>query len=176
LEQYLAIALKLEIMKFIQRVVAVCFVSMSFLSFSNIDFKNLTIKQAITLAQKENKMVFIDFYSTTCPPCKIMENDVFTDPKVSAFINEHFISVRSNAASLEGKLEKYDYKINAYPTLLFLNPEGKEIGRLIGGRNKEVFLTEIQSIKEKVNSELPIEEPITPDVNPSLYPIRKMDD
>lgn len=163
-------------MKFIQGILAVGFVLMSFISFSNIDFKNLTIKQAIELAQKENKKVFIDFYSTACPPCKIMEKDVFTDSAVSAYMNEHFISVRSNAASIEGKLEKYDYRINAYPTLLFLSLDGKEIGRLIGGRNKEIFLAEVQTIEEKPANEIPNEEPVKPDEDPTLYPIRKLKD
>jgi thioredoxin-related protein len=176
LEQYLACLRKLEIMKFIGGIIAVVFVFMSFISFSNIDFKNLTIKQAIELAQKENKKVFIDFYSTACPPCKIMEKDVFTDSAVSAYINEHFISVRSNAASIEGKLEKFEYKINAYPTLLFLSPEGKELTRFIGGRNKDIFLAEIQTIEEKPVNDIPNDKPIKPEVDTNLYPIRKLRD
>ncbi len=176
LEQYLACLRKFEIMKFIGGFIAIVFMFMSFISFANIDFKNLSINQAIDLAQKENKKVFIDFYSTACPPCKIMEKDVFTDSAVSAYINEHFIAVRSNAASIEGKLEKYEYKISAYPTLLFLSPEGKELTRLIGGRNKDIFLAEIQAIEERPASEIPNDEPVKPEVDSNLYPIRKLRD
>jgi thioredoxin-related protein len=84
--------------------------------------------------------------------------------------------VRSNAANIEGKLEKFEYKINAYPTLLFLNPEGKELTRLIGGRNKDIFLAEIQTIEEKPVNDIPNDKPIKPEVDTNLYPIRKLRD
>ena len=36
-----------------------------------VDFKSLTMKEAQAVAEKEKKMIFIDFYTTWCGPCKM---------------------------------------------------------------------------------------------------------
>ena len=42
-----------------------------------VDFKELTMREALALAKKEKKMVFVDFYTTWCGPCKMMTSEVF---------------------------------------------------------------------------------------------------
>ena len=41
-----------------------------------VDFKSLTMKEAQVVAVKEKKMIFIDFYTTWCGPCKMMSSAV----------------------------------------------------------------------------------------------------
>lgn len=68
---------------------------------------------AIELAEKSPKKVFIDLYTDWCGWCKRMDANTFTDPKVVAFMNEHFIAVKFNAEQKEtleykGYTMKYD--------------------------------------------------------------------
>ncbi len=43
-----------------------------------VNFRPLSYTEAIELAAKENKMVFIDFYTTWCGPCKRMSKRGFS--------------------------------------------------------------------------------------------------
>ena len=47
-----------------------------------VNFRPLSYTEAIELAAKENKMVFIDFYTTWCGPCKRMSKEVFPQQEV----------------------------------------------------------------------------------------------
>ena len=47
------------------------------------------------------KKVFIDFYADWCGPCIKMQNDVFTDKKIVALLNEEYYAVKMNVESID---------------------------------------------------------------------------
>jgi len=96
--------------------------------FSTSDSLSDAIDQAVT----EDKLVFIDFYTTWCLPCKLMDEDVFPDRRLGEFMNENFVSVKANAEKGNGITLANLYSINAYPTLLFLDQQGNVLERKIG--------------------------------------------
>ena len=49
------------------------------------------LSAVLKLAEKENKLVFIDVYATWCLPCKMMDRDVFTHQETADKINKNFI-------------------------------------------------------------------------------------
>ena len=59
-----------------------------------VNFRPLSYTEAIELAAKENKMVFIDFYTTWCGPCKRMSKEVFPQQEVGEYFNRTFISLK----------------------------------------------------------------------------------
>ena len=84
------------------------------------------------IAQKENKMIFMDVYTVWCGPCKLMDKNTFSDPKVAEKFNAEFIAYKVNAEDLAGRALPQEYKVYAYPTYLFFSPEGALINRLEG--------------------------------------------
>ena len=50
-------------------------------------------QKALQLAKQENKPILIDFTGWACVNCRKMEENVWTDPAVAAYIKEHFILV-----------------------------------------------------------------------------------
>ena len=51
---------------------------------------------------KENpKMVFVDVYTDWCGWCKKMDRQTFTDPKVAAYMNDHYYAVKFDAEQKE---------------------------------------------------------------------------
>jgi thioredoxin-related protein len=94
-------------------------------------------------AKKENKHIFIDFYTVWCSPCKRLEQVTYKDDKVVDFLNRT-VAVKFNAEKNEGKELADKFKVIAYPTLVILDPNGKEVDRHIGYLGPEEFVKTLQ--------------------------------
>jgi thiol:disulfide interchange protein len=98
-----------------------------------VDFRKTDELEAVLKrAKAENKLVFVDFYTTWCLPCKVMEQGAFVDYDLAQFMNKNFLNVRVNAEDGIGKMHKNNFLVFAYPTLLFLNGDGTELMRKEG--------------------------------------------
>ena len=62
-----------------------------------ICFQDLTVEQAVEQAEKENKYVFIDFYTDWCGPCKLMATQIFPMKEMGDYFNPKYISIKQNA-------------------------------------------------------------------------------
>jgi len=97
-----------------------------------------SLGEAHQIAKEEGKMIFIDFTAEWCRPCRIMESKVFTDSEVASFYNEHFVNVKLMHKSNKNTFSKYN--IDGFPTLMFLDQNGHELDRFLGGRKVDQFL------------------------------------
>ncbi len=59
------------------------------------------ISQAAANNPKQEKMYFIDFYTSWCGWCKKMDNSTFMDPVVAAILNQYYVPVKFNAEGSE---------------------------------------------------------------------------
>ncbi len=91
---------------------------------TEIIFESLSYEEAKQKAKEENKLIFIDAYTSWCKPCKLMDRDVFTDSTVAKVFNESFINLKIDMESEMGKPLKETYKVQGYPTFLFIDFEG----------------------------------------------------
>ena len=91
-------------------------------------------------AKKEKKIVFIDCYTSWCQPCKEMEKGVFKSKKVGDFYNKNFINVKVDVERGEGPMLLNMYRITAFPTFLFVNPDGDEVYCLVGKKTETEML------------------------------------
>lgn len=110
--------------------VLLCLLFIATISYaSEITFRNLLVKEALEEAKQQQKFVFIDLYAEWCRPCKWMEKEVFSADSVADFFNEHFISLR-----IDAEREQLDFvdlmKVEAYPTMLFYEPKGRQVLRV----------------------------------------------
>jgi thiol-disulfide isomerase/thioredoxin len=103
-------------------------------------FLDIPLETALKRAEVEKKYVFIDFYTDWCAPCKLMTRTTFQDEKVLIWLNEHAISLSLNAEVHVEIAKKYEVK--AYPTLVFLKPDGQIAHSFTGYRDPTRFLGE----------------------------------
>lgn len=91
-------------------------------------------EEALTQAKKENKIIFVDFYTSWCMPCKQMSAEVFPQKEAGDYFNKNFVNLKIQCDD-NGKGVKLGekYKIIAYPTLMFLDSDGNPIHSEAGG-------------------------------------------
>jgi thiol-disulfide isomerase/thioredoxin len=105
------------------------------------DFKGI-----LRQAQEQDKLLFVDFETSWCGPCKTMDQYVYTaDLTVETFRN--ILAVKVDGDESRELVKKYDIK--AYPTMIILSPEGKILGKRIGYQSIEdivKFISEAEVI------------------------------
>ena len=119
----------------------------TFALFLNVQAQNKGIKfqkgdwqTILDKAQEEDKIIFVDAYTTWCGPCKWMNANVFTDKAVGDFYNDQFINVKLDMEKGEGITFAEAYQVTAYPTLFFINGKGEMLHKGLGGRAPQDFI------------------------------------
>lgn len=99
---------------------------------SEVDFLYNNLAKAKRTAAKENKLIFVDGYTTWCGPCKWMDAEVFANPTVAKFFNNSFVNLKMDLEDGEGIDFANTYIAEAYPTFYFLSPEGELLHKALG--------------------------------------------
>lgn len=105
-----------------------------------IQFHQGTWEEALQLAKKENKLVFLDIYASWCGPCKMLKRNTFSNAEVGHFYNESFVNVAIDGERGEGPALMQKYQVSSFPSLFFLDGDGILVRREIGYRNPDDFL------------------------------------
>lgn len=100
---------------------------------------NADLSAALEKAKIENKVVFLDFYTTWCYPCKMMDQGAFRDWDVADYMTSNCVALKVDAEKDNGLALSSQFGVGAYPTLVFLSPDGKELARKEGSLGIEDF-------------------------------------
>ena len=103
-------------------------------------FSPLSFDEASQKAAQAGKIVFVDFYTTWCGPCRLMDKTTWTNDEVIRLLQEKTVPIQVDAEK-ETKLAER-YHIEGYPTMLLLKPEGTELDRFLGYRDAKTFLAD----------------------------------
>lgn len=106
----------------------------------SVDFIDNKLEDALAKAASEDKIVFVDAYTTWCGPCKMMDRDVFSDQKVAEFFNENFVNLKLDMEKGDGNNFRRKYGVRGFPSFLFLNSAGTVVHRGLGYQPSEQFL------------------------------------
>jgi thioredoxin-related protein len=112
-----------------------------------INFESHDTKWADILAKakSENKVIFMDAYTTWCGPCKKMAADIFPQKEVGDYFNKQFVNVKMDMEKGEGLDLARKYKIRAYPTYLFIDGNGELVHKSMGMMPAPDFINVAQS-------------------------------
>ncbi len=106
-----------------------------------IEFFHGSWDEVLGKANKEQKPIFIDAYTTWCGPCKRMAKNTFTKKEVGDFFNKNFINVKYDMEKEDGVKFGHQYPVSAYPTLYFINEKGEVLKKVVGGQNPASLIT-----------------------------------
>jgi len=111
-------------------------------------------------AKSEGKPIFLEFYTDWCIYCKKFQRETIQDKNVSQRLSKNFAYVRLNAENSDNQIS-YDGKsyssveltqafgVTAFPSLVFLDSEGKPITMLAGFVPPSRFTTILDYIHQK---------------------------
>lgn len=98
--------------------------------------------KALEQAKKENKKVLLDFTgSDWCGWCIKLDKDVFSKPEFKEYAKQNLVLVEVDfpqGKRLPKKTQeqneklKNEFKVEGFPTLVLLDPEGKKLGEVVG--------------------------------------------
>ena len=103
-------------------------------------FVEKSFDDLLAQAKAEDKVIFIDAYTTWCGPCKMMAKNVFPAEEVGKVYNERFINAKFDMEKGEGPDLARRYSVQAYPTYLFVDGNGDIVHKGIGYIPQSAFL------------------------------------
>jgi protein disulfide-isomerase len=119
------------------------------------------LAKAQAKAKSEKKMVLMDFNgSDWCPPCRALRKNVLSSPEFIQYAKENLVLVDVDFPrhkTLSEELKKANeqlseqFKIEAFPTIVVLNSEGKELTKRTGydGESPKDFIAELTKLKKQ---------------------------
>lgn len=106
------------------------------------------LAEAKTIAAKEGKILFIDFWADWCTACEEMEKKLFIKEEFINFALENkILPVRIDYSSPTDELDKLaqTYNIRGLPTVVLTKPDGELIHTLTGFYSKDYAMRELRS-------------------------------
>ncbi len=105
-----------------------------------LQFRKNTFSEALQMAKKENKLIFLYVNASWCGPCIELKMTTFRSKAVGEQYNPAFINISLNGEKGDGPALAIKYKVRGYPTFLFINSDGKVVYRTDGFLNAKNFL------------------------------------
>lgn len=100
--------------------------------------------RALAKARAEKKPLLIDFFGIWCPPCNMLDSEVFPTNEFKGAA-KRFILLKLDADADVAWALKSRYKVGGYPTIIFATPDGDEISRIVGFRPARQFVAAINA-------------------------------
>ena len=136
-------------------IVAILICLTPLLGISQVTFQDTSWKEVLNKAKAEQKLIFVDLYFTGCFPCQLMDENVFTNEKVSSILNRDFISFKSDILKKDiGKKISLKYGVTGFPTFIFLTADGIVLDITSGLYEVDDFTSLLNTVKENADKKI----------------------
>lgn len=120
------------------------------------------LREARDLAERQNRLVLLHFWSDSCIPCKQVERNVFNQPEFIRALTTGYVPVKINATQ-QPQLADF-YKIERVPTDVIVTPEGREVQRFQSLQDSNQYIAMLDGIRAQASVGA---YPISPNVVPT---------
>jgi len=104
-----------------------------------------SLDAATKLAAEKNTLVFVEFYTDWCSWCRRLESETLTDRDVREELGK-FVAIQLNAET-DGAEAARRLGVESFPAMIFLDPSGEEVERILGYLPPEKFVNEVRRIR-----------------------------
>ena len=101
-------------------------------------------------AKKDKKFVLVDIYTDWCGWCKKLDKDVYSQKEVGERLAKDFVAIKLNPEkSAKNKKIVQTFEVSGFPTILFLNSDGKQVGKIGGYVPADEFIRQLDAVVKK---------------------------
>jgi thioredoxin-like negative regulator of GroEL len=115
-------------------------------------------EEALKKAQRAGKPLIVDFWADWCTWCERLDQNTYADPLVVEKAQE-FVPVKVNT---EGSRKEVDvavrYHVGPLPTIVFLSPLGRQLGRVNGFQGPGPFPRTLDEVLSRARRVMGFEE------------------
>jgi len=103
---------------------------------------------ALERARSEGKPVLVNFYADWCIWCKRLESTTLRDAQVATMLRDKVVPLSLDVEG-DGRQLSNEYRVDGLPTILMLDPDGREIGRIPGYTPPSGFLQRVEGFLQQ---------------------------
>lgn len=116
---------------------------------AQVQFHTGDTSELYKASRNSDKLIFVDLYASWCPPCKMMDSNVFSRKDVGDFMAKNFISAKYSVDETIGSEFSRTYSVRSIPTYLIFNKDGELVARMTGGMSHTEFISQMSDILKK---------------------------
>ncbi|MEP4595862.1 MAG: thioredoxin family protein [Cyclobacteriaceae bacterium] len=94
---------------------------------SQINFRDLSWEEAMKVAEKEKKFIFVDAYMKGRPSADAVIKGVFSVDSIAGLYNDNFVSIRIDMQSEAGNAFAPKLQMLMYPAYVFFSADGEQL-------------------------------------------------
>lgn len=124
-------------------------------------------------ALQQQKLLIVDFYTTWCIPCKVLDKAIFKNDSMAAEINKNFVVLQYDAERDSSHNLSLKHHICSYPTTIVLTGDGRLIHKMFGtGGTEPLLVNYTRLLRESIllNRQGKYIEGFSTKIDPDLYP------
>ncbi|MCR9118286.1 MAG: thioredoxin family protein [bacterium] len=102
------------------------------------------LQSARRIAAEQNKLVLVHFYGDTCPPCRRLEANVFSQPDVGGAVGAACVPVKINVDRQPEVAQQF--RVRQWPTDLFITATGQVVFSSVSPQDPAKYVTMVQQV------------------------------
>ena len=97
-------------------------------------------------ATQAGKLVLLHFYTSTCGPCRALDEKVFSQPQIGDDIERNYVPVKINADDAPAMAAAY--RVERVPTEIVLNNQGQVVASLSCPQNPSEYIGQLTNLAD----------------------------
>ncbi len=105
-----------------------------------------------TKAMAEGKLYFVDFDASYCATCRNMDESTYMSTRLAEYMSQNVVALRVDVQDFDGVMWSQQYEVEALPTMLIFDAQGKLVKRLVGYKSASDLMEEFTLAKNPASA------------------------
>lgn len=123
---------------------------MAFKGKTAVQFMSTDWDTAKNKAFAEGKLYFVDFDASYCATCRNMDQSTYMSSQLANYMDKNVVALRVDVQDFDGVMWSQQYEVEALPTMLIFNEEGKLVKKIVGYKSANDLMSEFEGSRSKL--------------------------